>query len=220
MTFELEMLNIKGYDGKDIYNSFLKQKSGSGPISVVLPGLHYNVDMPLLYYSTGVLLEAGHSVLSVDTRYSHKKDFTTVSSEERTKWMCTDAKAVLDAVNTLSNHKLSVFVAKSLGTIQTSYLVQKHDEIQSCKIVWLTPLLKQNWVMEQMIAHQGKSLIVIGTADPHYDDEKLATIIETGRSKMMAIPNGNHSLDVPSGLIDSMKQNIDIMTEMREFVSQ
>ncbi|MHA1909056.1 MAG: hypothetical protein ACW98Y_17275 [Candidatus Thorarchaeota archaeon] len=218
MTFELEILDIKGYDGKDIFNSLLKQKKGPGPISVIFPGLHYNVDMPLLYYSTGVLLEAGHSVLSVDTRYSHKENFKTAESMERTKWMCADAKAVLDAVNALEDYQLSVFVGKSLGTIQMSYLVDKHDEVQNSKMVWLTPLLAHDWVVEQMTAHQGKSFIVIGTADPQYDDNKLAKIVEAGRSTLLNIPNGNHSLDVPAGLIESMKKNIEIMGEMREFV--
>ncbi len=218
MPFDLELLDIKGYDGNDIYNSFLKQKKGSGPISIVFPGLHYNVDMPLLYYSTGVLLEAGHSVLSVDTRYSHKSEFKTVSSEERTKWLCTDAKAVFDAVNSLEDYHLSVLVAKSLGTIQTSYLAQKEEKIESCKIVWLTPLLKQNWVVEQMTAHKGKSLIVIGSADSHYNDETLGKIVDAGRSELMTVIRGNHSLDVPAGLIESMKQLTDVIINMRDFV--
>ena len=220
MSFELEILDIKGYNDRDIWNSLLKQKRGPGPISIIFPGLGYNVDMPLLYYSTGVLLEAGHSVLSVDTRYSHKKEFMTASSEERSKWMFEDARAVFEAVNELQGYEISVLVGKSLGTIQTSFFVQTYDSIQNSKIVWLTPLLKQNWVVEQMTAHRGKSLIVIGTVDPHYNDDTLGKIVDAGRSKLIAIPNGNHSLDVPSGLIDSMKKNIDIMSEMKDFVNE
>jgi len=218
MSFELETLDITGYDGKKIGNSLLKQKKGPSPISIVFPGLHYNADMPLMYYSTGVLLEAGHSVLSLDTRYSGKENFITVSSEERTKWMFGDAKAVFDAVQKLEGHTLSTLIGKSLGTLQMSYLVQKIEEIQKCKIVWLTPLLKQNWLVDQMVAHQGKSMIVIGTDDPHYNDETLAKIIEEGRSELHSIIGGNHSLDVPGGLIDSMKRLIDTISEMRVFV--
>ena len=220
MSFELETLDITGYDGKKIWNSLLKQKKGPSPISIVFPGLRYNADMPLIYYSTGVLLEAGHSVLSLDTRYSGKENFMKISSEERSKWMFGDAKAVFDAVQKLEGHTLSVLVGKSLGTLQMSYLVQKLEEIQKCKIVWLTPLLKHDWLVNQMIAHQGKSLVVIGTDDPHYNDDSLSKIVEAGRSKLHAIIRGNHSLDVPSGLLDSMKQLIDIMSEMRVFVRE
>ncbi|MDF1539282.1 MAG: hypothetical protein P1Q69_10315 [Candidatus Thorarchaeota archaeon] len=218
MTFELETLDIPSYDGKKIWNSLLRQKKGPSPISIVFPGLHYNADMPLMYYSTGVLLEAGHSVLSVDTRYSHKENFMTISSEERTKWMFGDAQAVFDAVQQLEDHVLSVLIGKSLGALQIGYLVQKIEEIQKCKIVWLTPILKQDSLVDQMMAHQGKSLIVIGTDDPLYSDETLAKIIEVGRSTLYTVIRGNHSLDVPSGLIASMQQQIDVMKEMRSFV--
>ncbi len=218
MGFELETLDIPGYDGKKIWNSLLKQKKGPGPISIVFPGLRYNADMPLMYYSTGVLLEAGHSVLSVDTRYSHNEMFMTASSQERAKWMFGDAQAVFDAVQQIEDHTLSVLIGKSLGTLQMGYLVQKIEETQKCKIVWLTPILKQDWLVEQMMAHKGKSLIVIGTDDPLYSDEILANIIEVGRSKLFTVIRGNHSLDVPSGLIASMQQQIDVMKEMRSFV--
>lgn len=218
MSFELETLDIRGNDGKKIWNSLLKQKKGPSPLSIVFPGLHYNADMPLMYYSTGVLLEAGHSVLSVDTRYSHKENFLTVSSEERTKWMFGDAQAVFDAVHNLEDHTLSVIIGKSLGGLQMGYLAQKIKEIQKCKMVWLTPLIKQNWLVDQMMAHQGKSLVVIGTDDPHYSDETLARIIEAGRSTLYTVIKGNHSLDVPSGLIASMQQQIDVMKELQSFV--
>jgi hypothetical protein len=71
-----------------------------------------------------------------------------------------------------------------------------------------------------MTAHQGKSLIVIGSADPHYDDDILGTIVNVGRSELMTVIEGNHSLDVPGGLLDSMNQLTDIMSKMRDFVRQ
>lgn len=220
MSFELESLDITGYDGQPIWNSFLRQKKEPSPISIVFPGLHYSADMPLMYYSTGVLLEAGHSVLSVDTRYSSKENFMTISSEERSKWMFADAQSVFNAVQKLNHDTFSVIIGKSLGTIQISYLVERFEEMQKCKIVWLTPLLKQNWVVNQMIAHQGKSLIVIGTDDPHYNDDTLAKIIDEGRSKLHLVMGGNHSLDVPTGLISSIEHLIDTMKEMQAFVRE
>ncbi len=220
MTYNLEILDIRGYDGKDILNNLLKQTSGPGPISIIFPGLHYNVDMPLLYYSTGVLLEAGHSVLSVDTRYSHKKDFMEGSSQERSKWMFEDASAVFEAVSKLDGYDLAVLVGKSLGTIQTGYFVENYNIIQNSKMVWLTPLLKQEWVVKQMTTHKGKSLIVIGSADPHYNDEILGTIVKVGRSEVLTVIQGNHSLDVPGGIIESMKQLTGVISKMREFVRE
>ena len=156
MSFDLETLDIEGYNGKRIMNKFLKQKSGSGPLSVVLPGLRYNVDMPILYYTTGILLAAGHSVLSVDIRYSEIQEFMSGSSQERTKWMFKDAETIYNTIQSLEGHNLSVLAGKSLGTILMSYMVQNNQDIQECKTLWLTPLLHHDLVVNQMIAHKGK----------------------------------------------------------------
>ncbi|MHA1575783.1 MAG: hypothetical protein ACTSU3_00340 [Candidatus Thorarchaeota archaeon] len=218
MSFELEILDIEGYNGKEIMNSLLKQKKGKGSLSIILPGLRYNVDMPILYYATGVLLEAGHSVLSVDTRYSGIKEFMNGSNQERADWMFKDAEAIYNAIQKLEGYNLSVLVGKSLGTILMSYMVEKYQDIQECKALWLTPILQQKYVLNQMIAHKGKSLVVIGTADSFYDDEKIARLVEEGKCEIMAIPKGNHSLDVPGGVLNSMKQLTSVMGSFKEFI--
>jgi len=218
MSFDLETLDIEGYNGKSIMNKFLKQKSGSGPLSVVLPGLRYNVDMPILYYTTGILLAAGHSVLSVDIRYSEIQEFMSGSSQERTKWMFKDAETIYNTIQGLEGFNLSVLAGKSLGTILMSYMVQNYLDIQECKTLWLTPLLHHDLVVNQMIAHKGKSLVVIGTADSIYDDDKISRLVEEGKCEILAIPRGNHSLDVPGGVLESMKQLTSIMSSFNDFV--
>ena len=176
MSFDMEPLDIEGYNGKSIMNKFLKQKSGSGPLSIILPGLRYNVDMPILYYATGILLAAGHSVLSVDVRYSEIPEFMSGPSQERTNWMFKDAEAIYNTIQRLERFNLSILVGKSLGTILMSYMLKNYQDIQECKTLWLTPLLHHDLVMNQMIAHKGKSLVVIGTADSIYDDDKIARL--------------------------------------------
>lgn len=218
MSFDLEILDIKGYNGRDIKNSLLKQKKGSGPISIILPGLRYNVDMPMLYHATGILLEAGHSVLSVDTRYSGIQEFMAASNQERADWMFKDAEAIYNAIQRLEGYNLSVLVGKSLGTILLSYLVQNCPDIQECKMFWLTPLLQQNWVLNQMVTHKGKSLVVIGTADPNYTDDRIARLVEEGKCEVLTITRGNHSLDVPGGVLASMKQLTSIMSSFKDFI--
>ena len=218
MPIELDSLTIKGYNDRSIMNSLLIPGSASGPISIILPGLHYAVDMPMLYYATGILLEAGHSVLSVDTRYSGEKEFMSVSSQERAEWMFRDSEAVYEAIQDLENYSLSVMVGKSLGTIMMSRMVQKYPEIEDKKILWLTPLLKQDWVVEQIIAHKGKSLVVIGTADPHYDDDTITKLVQEGRCEVLTVLRGNHSLDVPEGVLSSMEQLQTIMKQFKDFI--
>ena len=48
MPLEVEFLEISGHGNKDIMNSLLRIGDKEGPVSIILPGLHYNVDMPIL----------------------------------------------------------------------------------------------------------------------------------------------------------------------------
>ena len=44
------------------------------------------------------------------------------------------------------------------------------------KIVWLTPTLKDKFVQNSIVRHKEKSLVVIGTADPHFVDERISEL--------------------------------------------
>ncbi|MFW9919566.1 MAG: hypothetical protein ACFFED_08205 [Candidatus Thorarchaeota archaeon] len=74
----------------------------------------------------------------------------------------------------------------------------------------MTPLLK----------HRGESFVVIGTEDTHYDDEIVARVAEEGNCEVYAVQRGNHSLDIPTGLVESMRTLTDIMSEMRNFITK
>ncbi len=218
MSYELESLDIEGYNGKEIRNKFLKQRKGSGPISIILPGLRYNIDMPMLYYTTGILIEAGHNVLSVDLRYPETPDFLSVSDQERKDWMFKDAEAIYNAVQRLEGFNQSVLVGNSLGTLQMCYLVQNYPDIKGCKMLWLAPLLQNNWVLDQIVAHKGKSLVVIGTTDSNYDDAKVARLVEEGKCDVVTITRGNPNFDVPGGVLASMEQLTSIMSSFKDFI--
>lgn len=218
MSFEMASLEIQGYENRHTPNVFLRQKEIGGPVAVVFPGLRYNIDMPLLYYSIGILLETGYSVIAIDTRYDAIEEFLTSSDERRREWLQKDAEGAFDAVTHLEKHELSVLLGKSLGTVQMSHLIQSHQEARLCKAVWLTPLLRNKQVLNQMVHHEGKSLVVIGTDDQQYDDNALAGITQNGRSTILTVLDGNHSLDVPSGVLDSMKELAFVIQSVRKFV--
>ncbi len=218
MSFEMASLEIWGYQNRYTPNVFLRQKEEGGPVAVVFPGLRYNIDMPLLFYSIGSLLETGYSVIAVDTRYDTRDEFLSSSDERRREWLQLDAEGVFDAVSHLQDYSLSVLVGKSLGTIQMSFLTQSYQEARLCKAVWLTPLLKNEQVLNQMVGHEGNSLVVIGTDDQQYDDDALARIAKNGRSTIVSVLHGNHSLDVPSGVLESMKEHAFVIQSIRKFV--
>jgi hypothetical protein len=42
----------------NVPNTFFHQEINNGHLALILPGLNYTCDMPLLYYATQIMLEA------------------------------------------------------------------------------------------------------------------------------------------------------------------
>jgi hypothetical protein len=69
-----------------------------------------------------------------------------------------------------------------------------------------------------MQAFRGRSLIVIGTDDPHYDPEILASLHETSGAKALVVEGADHGLDIPGDAIGSVEAMQTIVTAIERFL--
>ena len=60
-------LSISGYGDKAVPNRFFQQVGFASELVVLLPGLNYSCDLPLLYYPMRLLVERGADVLQLRT---------------------------------------------------------------------------------------------------------------------------------------------------------
>jgi len=69
---EIRILSIpiSGYNSTTVPNRFFQQTGAARTLAVVLPGLNYTCDMPLLYYPSRLLVEHGADVLQVQADYT------------------------------------------------------------------------------------------------------------------------------------------------------
>jgi hypothetical protein len=58
----------------------------------------YTCQMPLLHYTTGLLLEQEANVFRVEYHYSQNDKFLNLPYEEKEKWLLADVRAALQAV--------------------------------------------------------------------------------------------------------------------------
>lgn len=63
--------------------------------------------------------------------------------------------------------------------------------------IWLTPLLKQNWVRESIARWGKRCLFVIGTADPRYEPSVLEELRRRTEGAVLAVPNADHGAEIP-----------------------
>ena len=93
------------------------------------------------------------------------------------------------------------------------------DEIPGA-LQWLTPLLRSERLLRQMQAFRGRSLIVIGTEDAHYDPKILTSLRETSGAKLLIIEGADHGLDIPGDAIGSVEVMQTIVTAIERFLGE
>ncbi len=218
MQYERLQLAIEGHNKREMMATFYRQKTDTEQIAIVLPGLHYNSDMPLLYYSIGALLEGGHNVLDIKTGYADLKEFQSMQSADRLEWMRKDAEAIYRTIEELENCSVSVIIGKSLGTILMGHLLKIHEGAKRSKTCWLTPLLNHDWLLEQMLSQEGHSLIVIGTADPFYDNNAIRRLEGLDKCDVLIVTDADHSMNVPDGTVESIEHLKAIISRIRGLV--
>ena len=104
-------LAITGYRNEPVPHRFLRQDEHARHVAILLPGIGYTCDMPLLYYPARLLLARGADVLRVEYAYQQREDFTATTAEEQGRWVVADVTAACHAVLAQRDYEQITFVA-------------------------------------------------------------------------------------------------------------
>lgn len=209
-------LDITGYDDRPIENTWMRQSGAADHVAIVFPGYAYRVNMPALYYPGALLAARGANVLAVDTAYDEIDAFQSADRAQRSEWILTDAEAAARAALAQGDYCRVTLVGKSIGTMALGYLVTSDDRLRRADCVWLTPLLRDQHLREQMAASEGRHLVIIGSADSHHDGKLLREVQETAGAQTVVIDGADHSLEVEGDLpatLEAMQHVIQAMDE-------
>ncbi|MGY5875650.1 MAG: hypothetical protein RTU30_07885 [Candidatus Thorarchaeota archaeon] len=212
-------LDIRGYEGRPVPNTFYKQEKATNQTALIFPGFGYTSQMPLLFYSIRVIIERSVNVLSIDQNYSRHEEFLTRMQEGRLEWLFGDAAGVYEGIVEKNYGDVPFMVGKSLGTRILGYLLVNHDALNNAKVVWLTPLIKDEVTFQRMKDCTAESLLIIGSADQHYDEVIIRVLEEDHKFKTLVIENGNHGLQVPDGVQGSLRALTRVIESIDEFFS-
>lgn len=182
--------------------SIVRHDADPNRVAVVLPGLHYNIDLPVLHFAYEVLAAKGWSVLRV--RWNPPDD--ALDEEEQTSWVQAIAQQVID----LAPGQQRLIVTKSLGSLAAPVALE--NDLPG---VWLTPLLHEGLVVDALTASTQPSLLVGGTADPAWDVAKARV---TGKI-VLEIPGANHLLSLSDDPLGSVEVLRTVTAATWQFVS-
>jgi predicted alpha/beta-hydrolase family hydrolase len=198
-------LPIRGYRDEPVPNRFFRQEGETAHLAVVLPGLGYSCDMPLLYFTVSHLLDLGADVLQVDYAYGQRPEYRTVSQEERARWLLADATAAYRAGLDQRPYTRLALIGKSLGTRAMPALLAAEGTRREMRTIWFTPLLHEEEGRRCLLTSPHPALVVIGTADPYYDPATLDALRGMAGRDVLVVADAEHALEVPGDVARSVR---------------
>ncbi len=218
LMYSFEELSIRGRDDKPVPNTFFRQNAATSHLALVLPGMGYTCQMPLLYYPTLILLELGADVLQVRYDYSQNAEFHSQLARDEFDWLFADADAAWRAALAGRAYNTFTLIGKSLGTLAMGHLIGTVERLKEADAVWLTPLLRSHALVSQIERAAPRSLFVIGTADPNYDEAHLAAVKAATDGEAVVIEGANHSMEIGGQFARSLEAHTRIMHAVQQFV--
>ena len=206
---------IKGYRDIEVPYTLISQGEEAEGIGIFLPGLGYTVQAPLLHYSTGIYLNKGYDVLHINYQYT-TSDYERFSIEEVDDALKYDVNRVVDRILDEKSYSHIHIVAKSFGTIALSNEIRR-ETFQDAKLIWLTPLLKEDEVFQAMMDSEQEGICMMGDGDRHYEESRFNELKANHRLQMHLINGVNHSLEHDFQVLDSISTHKEIMSIINAF---
>jgi hypothetical protein len=200
--YSFETLNIAGHRSQPVANTFFRQEK-TDRIAIVLPGVGYVCQMPLLYYATQVALALSMDVLWVEYNYIRIAAYRALSDAEQKQWLFDDVTAACRAALDGRSYSEVALIGKSLGTVAMSHLMGSGTHLARSRDIWLTPVLR-NKLVRTRLKERRNALVVLGTADPYYDRDYLAEIRTAGSHAVITVEGADHSMEIPEDVLKSL----------------
>jgi hypothetical protein len=169
--------------------------------ALILPGVRYFSQAPLLWFAREAAQAAGWSVLELSER--------APADEEPFEWMRRRATSALEAS---SSADTLVVIGKSLGSVAAPLVAER-----GLPAVWLTPLLVRPEVVAALRAATAPALLVGSSADPTWADGEQPG----GESVSVLEFDGlDHSLQVEGDPLASLDLLRQVTERIGEFLAR
>jgi hypothetical protein len=170
----------------------VQYEGDAGRCAVVLPGVRYFSQAPLLWFAREAAQARGWSVLELSER--------APAEEEPFAWMRDRAERALDAVDAGT----VAVIGKSLGSAAAPLAAER-----GLPAVWLTPLLVRPEVVAALGASSARALLVGSAADSTWADGELP---RGDAIEVLELEGLDHSLQVPGDPLAS----VDVLRQVTE----
>ncbi|MGE7842598.1 hypothetical protein ACQKNX_17530 [Lysinibacillus sp. NPDC093712] len=190
------------------YNFF---NMNSDKICFMFSGTGYNYDKPLMHYSTSLMLDLGYDVVQVF--YTFEQQQFNQPPEAISEMVYNNVESIVTYYLHTKAYKEVVYIGKSLGVMPIADYYMQQKAIIPSHYVLLTPPLSFEHTMQNLVNRH--SFIAIGTADPHFSNERLNQLTS---HQLTIVENANHSLEIKNNTLESIITCQTILTELKNYL--
>ena len=201
---QMQALDIAGYRGEPVPHRFFRQENGTERLALILPGYGQSADTPYLYFTASHFLDLAADILLVDYRYSQRPDYQTMDAEERQRCLLADTVAACRAALAERHYQHVTLVGKSLGTRAMAHLLATEESLRGADTIWFTPIWGETPIRSALLAAKQRALVVIGTADPHYDPQIADEVRRAINGELLVIADAEHGLEIEGDMLRSL----------------
>ena len=208
-------LPLVASDGKPLVHKHYRQEQDPAGLLIALPGNHYGVDGPLLYYPCRLLQDEGwdtlaltYSFQSAGVEFSHEM-FPVVLQE------CQNA---IRRILSERDYSRIGLVGKSLGAFVIAQLSVTEEALQSARCLYITPPLGTPFFDDLFQQSSHPAHISVGMKDRFYSPQAIEALNAKRYFTMTIIEDADHSMDVTGDLAASVEAVHRVTLEGVDFI--
>ncbi len=210
---------LSGWQGREFALRWRIPTKPGAWAALILPGMRYTPDKPLLHYTALALAARGVPVAAAWLDYSGD-DFQQADPQTRLRWLLADAQAALQAVRRRPGVKGVVLVGKSIGTLTMGALWGMGSLADMAASIWFTPLLAFPAVQKAARHLDTPALFVASQADPAHHAEGWQAVEANPHARGLLLPRGDHSLENPADLADTLALHRQVLEAVADFLGK
>lgn len=175
-----------------------------GRAAVVVPGLQYSADGPLLMFAGLAVERRGGSVRRISWTVPEFGD-----ADNERAWVASQASEAVDTVVASTGVAAPVVIGKSLGSLAAPVAADRR-----LPAVWLTPVLTDEPTVAALRRAAAPYLLIGGTADQVWDGRLARSLTP----HVLEIGGADHGMFVPGRLLESAAVLGEVITAVEDFL--
>jgi hypothetical protein len=174
--------------------------------AVMVPGLHYSADGPLLMYAGLAVERRGGSVRRISWTVPE-----FAGGDDERGWVAARVSEAVDAVVAATGVAAPLVIGKSLGSLAAPVAADR-----GLPAVWLTPVLTDEPTAAALRRAAAPCLLIGGTADKVWDGRLARSVTP----HVLEIGGADHGVFVPGRLAESAAALGLVATAVEDFLDR